>query len=189
MSDYTRHMFVQCASRLDEDPQFRAAVTAYNKSELYAWFQSALVHVWLCLGRMYSPPIEARELMSQEMSEHFFAEVERKLVHFGTRLWLRVRVCDISCPSLTRTAPSISGVTNPLAFNREYKRLAGIFHGTCVAYEKAYMAKDDDMFGRAVWRNLLNQDPDTYEPGGPRWVVVCVSVCAGSCEWQYVHLC
>lgn len=136
ISDDTLRMFQACASRLEADPALRAVVSEYNRSEMYAWFQSAVVHVWLCLGRMYAPAVEARELMSQEMSDHFFAEVERQLVRFG--------------------------VTNPLAFNREFKRLAQIFHGTCVAYDKAYLAKDDDLFARAVWRNLLNQDVEQF---------------------------
>ena len=56
------------------------------------------------------------------------------------------------------------GITNPLVFNREYKRLAQIFHGTCVAYDKAYEKRDDEMLSRALWRNLLNQDPAAWEP-------------------------
>lgn len=131
-------MFVECARRLEVDNDLGALVSEYNKSEMYRWFQGAVLHVWLCLGRMYSPPIETREAMSQEMSDHFFGEVERQLVRYG--------------------------VTNPLAFNREYKRLAQIFHGTCVAYDKAYQGKDDDQLARALWRNLLNQDADRFEP-------------------------
>jgi hypothetical protein len=146
ISDYTLDMFVLCANRLAVDPEFRSVVTTYNKSEMYSWFQSSVLHVWLCLGRMYAPPVPSREIMSQEMSDHFFGEVERKLVFYG--------------------------VTNPLAFNREYKRLAQIFHGTCVAYDKAYQARDDDMLARALWRNLLNQDVDTYVVGGPAEALV-----------------
>ena len=76
--------------------------------------------------------------MSQEMSNHFFSMVEDRLIE--------------------------QGITNPLVFNREYKRLAQIFHGTCVAYDKAYEKRDDEMLSRALWRNLLNQDPAAWEP-------------------------
>lgn len=132
-------MFNSCSNRLSIDTDFANAVAQYNKNPMYAWFQAAVLHVWLCLGRMYAPPVESREIMSQEMSEHFFGEVERKMVEHG--------------------------VTNPLAFTREYKRLAQIFHGTCVAYDKAYQAKDDEMLARALWRNLLNQDAEKFVPG------------------------
>jgi hypothetical protein len=95
ISDYTLVMFNTCAGRLEADPEWAKAVTAHNQSDIYAWFQSAVLHVWLCLGRMYSPPVEGRELMSQEMSEHLFNEVERRFIAMG--------------------------VTNPFVYNREYK--------------------------------------------------------------------
>jgi len=141
ISDNTLVMFNTCAARLDVDPEWAKAVTAHNQSEMYAWFQSAVLHVWLCLGRMYSPAVEGREVMSQEMSEHLFNEVERRFIAMG--------------------------LTNPFAYNREYKKLANIFHGTCVAYDKAYQAKDDEMFAKAIWRNLLNQEPEKFSPNGP----------------------
>ncbi len=58
----------------------------------------------------------------------------------------------------------MAGITNPIAFGREYKRLAQIFNGTCVAYDKAYTAQDEEALSRALWRNLLNQDPDKWSP-------------------------
>ena len=131
-------MLTVCSERLVVDKEFESAVRAYNQNDLYAWFQSTTLHVWLCMGRMYaSPPLENREIMSQEMSNHLFSHVEDQLL--------------------------AQGITNPLAFNREYKRLAQIFHGTCVAYDKAYERRDDEMLARALWRNLLNQDPDAWD--------------------------
>lgn len=125
-------MLTVCSERLEKDEDLRQVVMSHNKSDMYAWFQTTVLHVWLCLGRMYTPPLDHRELMSQEMSNHLFSLVESKLVAHG--------------------------VTNPLAFNREYRRLAQIFHGTCVAYDKAYASQDDEQLARAIWRNWLNQD-------------------------------
>jgi hypothetical protein len=96
ISDNALDMFTICAGRLEADPEWARAVTEYNKNAMYSWFQSTVLHVWLCLGRMYSPAVDGREIMSQEMSEHLFAEVERRLVR------------DL-------------GITNPIAFTREYK--------------------------------------------------------------------
>jgi hypothetical protein len=47
----------------------------FLQSEMYAWFQTTVLHVWLCLGRMYAPPVEHREIMTQEMSDHLFSKV------------------------------------------------------------------------------------------------------------------
>jgi hypothetical protein len=54
-----------------------------------------------------------------------------------------------------------------MAFNREYKRLCQIFHGTCVAYDKAYSSQSEEALSRALWRNLLNQDPSTWDKNKP----------------------
>jgi hypothetical protein len=77
--------------------------------------------------------VRADQARPQALSDQFFHKVEDKLV--------------------------VHGLTNPIAFNREFRRLASIFQGTCVAYDKAYVAQDDDAFSIALWRNLLNQDP------------------------------
>ena len=137
VSDHTLDMLGVCSERLEVDPQLAAVVKRYNQSELYAWFQTTSLHVWLCLGRMYTPAVDNREIMSQEMSDHFFSVIEDRLL--------------------------TQGITNPLAFNREYKRLAQIFHGTCVAYDKAYERKDDELLSKAIWRNLLNQNPEEWQ--------------------------
>lgn len=79
-----------------------------------------------------------REIMSQEMSDQLFMEVEKELC--------------------------AGGVTNPIAFNREFKRLCQIFNGTCIAYDKAYVAKDDIQLGKAIWRNLMNQEESLFDP-------------------------
>jgi hypothetical protein len=139
-SDHTLVMLSAC-ERLEVDPDLRAVVTSYNKSEVYAWFQTTVLHVWLCLGRLYSPPLEQRELMAQEMSDHLFSRVEDQLLAYG--------------------------ITNPMAFNREYKRLCQIFHGTCLAYDKAYSQQSDEALSRALWRNLLNQDPQSWDKSSP----------------------
>merc|ERR1711991_613559 len=90
VSDKTLVMLNVCMERLEKDDDLRAAVRHYNKSDMYAWFQSTTLHIWLCLGRMYTPAIENREVMSQEMSDHFFSQVEDQLL--------------------------AQGITNPLAF-------------------------------------------------------------------------
>lgn len=138
VSDGVHDLVERCGERLEVDAAFGGAVRRYNGSAMYAWFQSTTLHCWLCMGRMYSPPMDHRDTMSQELSNHLFSLVEDRLL--------------------------AEGITNPLAFNREYKRLAHIFHGTCVAYDKAYEKKDDELLSRALWRNLLNQDPDQWKP-------------------------
>ena len=140
-SDFTLKMLDSCSDRLTQDAALSSAVTAHNKSPMYAWFQTTVLHVWLCLGRLYAPPLEQRELMAQEMSDHLFSRVEDQLL--------------------------VHGITNPMAFNREYKRLAQIFHGTCVAYDKAYALHADEALSKALWRNLLNQDPASWKPDAP----------------------
>jgi hypothetical protein len=127
-----------CTEQLNNDVALRRAVTAHNKNDMYAWYQTSLLHVWMVTGRLYYPPVEHKELLAQALSDQFFHKVEDKLV--------------------------VHGLTNPIAFNREFRRLASIFQGTCVAYDKAYVAQDDDAFSMALWRNLLNQDPKAWDP-------------------------
>ena len=50
------------------------------------------------------------------------------------------------------------GVTNPMSFGKQIKRLGHIYHGACLAYDEG-VVEGDSVLAEAIWRNLLNGTP------------------------------
>jgi hypothetical protein len=54
-----------CCDQLNKDAALRKVVTAHNKNDMYAWYQTSLLHVWMVTGRLYYPPVKHKELLAQ----------------------------------------------------------------------------------------------------------------------------